>query len=128
MTANVLVDANVLMELFFNRPKRDATVAAITSLTKDSIVCTSILSISVLLYFVETEKRDKTLAYSFLNGYKVLDMSEADFIWAQANDQGDFEDALQVSCALRHTCQKLLTLDKNLGLMYGKHVLVQTIR
>jgi predicted nucleic acid-binding protein len=123
----VFVDTNILMELFFRRSKYDLVIAGLTAISEEDIVCTSILSLTTLLYYVEAEKFDKKTAHNFVKGFKVLDMNEVDYRWAKANDQGDFEDALQVACARRHDCSYLFTLDKKLGTMYGKYLSVHTI-
>ena len=127
-TTSVLLDTNILMELFFNRAKSQAVVQAMTALPQDSINTISVLSLSTLLYYVEAENIDKTTAYAFLDGFKVLDMNNDDYMWAKLNDQGDFEDGLQVSCALRHGCQKLVTLDQKFKSMYGRYLAIQTIQ
>ena len=129
MAANlVFVDTNILMELFFRRSKYDLVMTGLLALAEqDETVCTSILSFTTLMYYVEAEKFDKKTAHKFINGFKILDMNENDYRWAEANDQGDFEDALQVACARRHDCAYLLTLDKKLGNMYGKYLSVRTI-
>ena len=82
------------MEIFFRRAKYDLAVTKLIALAEQSIVCTSILSISTLIYYVEVEGFDKEIAYKFIHGYKVLDINNSDYEWAQNNDQGDFEDAL----------------------------------
>ena len=128
MAANlVFVDTNILMELFFRRPQYDLAITSLTALAEQDIVCTSILSFSTLLYYVEAEKFDRSSAHNFLKGFKIVDMNEADYKWAEANDNGDFEDALQVACARRHNCSSLFTLDKKFGSMYGKYISVHTI-
>jgi predicted nucleic acid-binding protein len=83
--------------------------------------------VSTLLYYVEAEGLDKKIAHSFIKGYRILDMTGSDYEWAEANDQGDFEDGLQVACAKRHGCSYLLTLDKKFGKMYGKYLQIRTI-
>ncbi len=118
----IFLDTNVLMELLFRRPQHDLVLASVMALPEQAIVCTSVLSAAILLYFVETEKLDKTVAYGFVKGYKILNMTHADYLWAEENDQGDFEDALQVGCAKRHGCSSLLTLDKKFDRMYGKYL------
>ena len=124
----VFVDTNVLMELLFERSSHDLAKDTILALATDDIVCTSILSISTLLYFVESERFDKTTAHNFMNSFKILDMNQEDYIWATANDQGDFEDALQTACARRHTCSSLITFDKKFDSMYGKFLVIHTIK
>ena len=68
------------------------------------------------------------MAHDFVGGFKVLDMNKEDYAWAAANDQGDFEDALQTACARRHMCSLLMTLDKKFDSMYGKFLAVHTVR
>jgi predicted nucleic acid-binding protein len=123
----IFIDTNILMEVLFHRSQYDAAMAGLMSLAEQAIVCTSIVSVSTLLYYVEAKKLDKKIAHHFIKGYRILGMSEIDYEWAENNDQGDFEDALQTACARRHSCSYLLTLDKRFGKMYGKYLPVQTI-
>lgn len=123
----VFLDTNVLMELLFGRPNHELVAAAILDLPNEAKVCASILSTSTLLYFVESEKFDKTIAHNFIHGFSILDMTLEDYVWAENNDQGDFEDALQTACARRHGCSSILTLDKRFNGMYGKFLSVHTI-
>lgn len=127
MANNVFVDANVLLELFFERAKHGLAIKALLDLPGDSTTATSVLALSILMYYVEAGKFDKVLAHKFINGYRILDMNESDYAWALANDEGVFEDALQLACALRHGCTKLITFDKDMEPMYGKHLAIQTI-
>jgi len=128
MSVNLIfIDTNILMEIFFRRAKYDLAVTKLIALAEQSIVCTSILSISTLIYYVEVEGFDKEIAYKFIHGYKVLNINNSDYEWAQNNDQGDFEGALQVACAKRHNCTYLLTLDKKFSNMYGKYLSIHTV-
>ncbi len=126
MTDRLFLDANVLLELLQQRMK----VVEVGEAIKDYQGCsmaTSILCIDLVMYFVERDGGDKQVAYNFLASYEVLDMNDTDYAWAQDNDRGDFEDALQVACALRHGCAKLLTLDKELAKNHNKHIAVELI-
>ncbi len=124
---NVFVDANVLMELFFRRQKYNVAVDTIAALSSQ-VIATSVLALSILMYYVESKGFDKATAHKFLLGYQILDMNSLDYTWAQDNDQGDFEDALQIACARRHGCGMVITLDQGMERMYGKHITVNTIR
>ena len=124
----VFLDANIIMELFFNRVRRPQVLRAMEQADGDVRFLVSILSVDVLFYHVEAKHLDKASAHAFLGQYGLLDMNEADYLWAQANDQGDFEDALQVACALRHSCQKFLTLDQRLKKHHHQHIAVTLIR
>jgi predicted nucleic acid-binding protein len=129
-TNNILLDTNIIMELFFERTKQKTVIEAVNNLpkNKDIVITITILSLSTLLYFVEKEKIDKSIVHAFLDGYKVLDINNDDYKWARGNDEGDFEDALQTACALRHHCNKILTLDTEFESMYGKYISVITIK
>jgi predicted nucleic acid-binding protein len=122
MASNAFLDANVLLELFFNRQRRADTEAAIIALPDDARLVTSILTVHILFYYVEKDKFDMSEANAFLSAYKILDMSAADYEWAFANDQGHFEDALQTACALRHGCRKILTLDSAFAARHANHI------
>lgn len=123
----IFLDTNVLMELLFERSSREIVKATILDLPNEAKLYTSILSVSTLLYFVESEKFDKAIAHNFIRGFSILDVTLEDYIWAEGNDQGDFEDALQTACAKRHSCSSILTLDKKFSGMYGKFLAVHTI-
>ncbi len=90
--------------------------------------CTSGLSVDLVMYFVEIEKQPKDKAWDFLDKYEKLDMTLDDIEWTHDNDRGDFEDALQVGCARRHKCTRIITLDQGFEYQYGKFILVLTIR
>ena len=123
----VFLDANVLMEILFERQRNSAALDYIRGL-KSVQLCVSVLSLDIVLYFVEAEKFSKQTAWAFLNHYRLLDMTASDAEWARDNDQGDFEDALQMACAHRHGCQQFITLDTAVEKRYGSFLPVVTIR
>jgi predicted nucleic acid-binding protein len=127
-TDKVLLDVNAIMELHFGRRSWRDVLAAIAEDGEEAEHLVSILSVHILLHFVEKDKRSKTEAFNFLQSYGIFDMAEADYEWAMLNDQGDFEDALQVACALRHGCKKLITLDADLSKRHNKHIVVKLVR
>ncbi len=123
----ICLDANILLEILFHRARYDKVVNLLDSM-RDVQFCVSVLSIDLIMYFVEIEKQPKDKAWEFLSNYQILDMTIADAEWAHDNDRGDFEDALQVSCARRNDCASLITLDQGLRKMYGNFLAVQTVR
>jgi predicted nucleic acid-binding protein len=123
----IYLDANVLLEILFHRARYDKVVDLLDTM-RDVQFCVSVLSIDLVMYFVEIEKQSKDKAWEFLSNYQTLDMTIDDAEWAHDNDRGDFEDALQVSCARRNDCVVMITLDQGLGKMYGNFLTVQTIR
>lgn len=120
--ANIFLDTNIILELFFHRSKYNQVVAELSSVSELDGITISILSVTFFMYHVEKQNRSLSEAHDFLGKYQILDMKEADYNWAQANDQGDFEDALQVACALRHGCKKIITLDRLLAKNHDKHI------
>ena len=123
----VLLDANVLLDVLFRRQRHDAVINALEDMPNAQF-CLSVLSVDIIMYFVESGKQSKATAWDFLNKYEILDVTRADVEWARDNDQGDYEDAVQVACARRHNCATLVTLDQKLEGLYGKYLSVLTIR
>lgn len=128
METSVFLDANVLMELFLNRQRRAQVEKTIMALPGDAVLATSILTVHILLYYVEKDGFDKSEANAFLSAYRILGMEANDYERAFANDQGDFEDALQTACALRHNCRKILTLDRDFAALHAKHIPIVHIK
>ena len=126
-TDNIFLDANIIMELHFGRRAWRAVLEVLAE-DSDEANAISVVSVHVLLYYVERAKKSKQEVFEFLRNYQILNMNEADYEWAAANDQGDFEDALQVACALRHGCKKLITLDADLAKRHNKHIAVKLVR
>jgi predicted nucleic acid-binding protein len=127
MANSVFLDANILMEMLFERAKASDVASNLRALPDDDLLVLSIFSVNVIFYYVEKYGFPKATAHEFIKNYKVLDMNEADYGWARDNDVGDFEDALQIACARRHACAKLITLDQDMDKQYGKYMLVETI-
>ena len=123
----LFLDVNVMMELFFSRVNSNKISAEILTLD-NTLFATSILAVSTFFYYVEKHKYDKSAAHDFLANYRILSTDETDYIWAKENDQGDFEDALQVACALRHGCTDFMTLDVNLAKNHQKHIAMKLVR
>jgi predicted nucleic acid-binding protein len=123
----IYLDANILLEILFKRA-RHPQVEKLLSSMENVQFCASVLSIDLVMYFVELDKKPKDVARQFLRKYTILNMTPKDTDWAYDNDTGDFEDALQVACARRHGCASFITLDQKLERMYGTFMSVHTIR
>ena len=62
--------------------------------------------------------RDELIA-SILDSCTLLELKPEDYHWARKNEQGkDFEDALQMACAVRNSCEQFVTLDKGFAKKY----------
>lgn len=123
---NIFLDANILLEILFKRSKYDKVIGLLSNM-QDANFYISALSVDIVMYFVEQQKQSKDVAWQFLDFYNVLDLKFQDLTWAKDNDMGDFEDALQVGCALRCKCDIFVTLDKNIESKLGKYISVKTV-
>jgi PIN domain. len=123
----VYLDANILLEILFHRARYDKVVELLGSIDEVQF-CVSVLTIDLVMYFVEIEKQPKDKAWEFIEKYEKLNMTIGDIEWAHDNDRGDFEDALQIGCARRHRCTQFITLDQDIERQYGRFIYVQTIR
>lgn len=129
MTNKFVLDANIVLEVFLDRARKQQVLSAVAALeAQQRDLCVSSLSVSHFMYFIEREKKSKVDANSFMAQFSVLDVNEQDVQWAFANDQGDFEDALQVACAIRHGCKKFLTLDQELKKRHHKHIATSLVQ
>ena len=114
----ICFDANVLIEIIVDRKNalvcRDYIDAA-----KDDM-CTTMLSVDLVMYYAESNKLAIQPIEQFLRLFTWLPMTDSDADWAFKNFGGiDFEDALQIACAVREGSKKFATLDKKLAKKYA---------
>ncbi len=124
----VFLDTNVVMEVLFQRGKRADLQKLVMSLPDRTYLAISVLTVGTVFYYAERAKIAKTRVHDLLSEFIILDMGAEDYDWAVDNDQNDFEDALQVACALRHDCSKLITLDKGLAKNHRKHIVTKLVQ
>jgi predicted nucleic acid-binding protein len=120
------VDANVLLEVILKR-MRTAVCEEFLSNHQDKAIST--LTLDLVMYFVERDKLDWAPVKVFLESFSWLPIVEADAGWAFVQFGGDdFEDALQVACALREGCDTFITLDGPLAKKYSKNMAINLLR
>ncbi len=113
----IFVDANVLLEVI---QKRIHAKTCEQFLSNDEDKAISTLTLDLVMYFVERDKLPWKPIKSFLESFSWLPVTDADAQWAFTNFRGgDFEDALQVACALREGCATFVTLDQGLAKKYS---------
>ena len=121
----VFLDANIILELILERQKFQA-VENIIRATDDHAI--SMLTVHLIMYFGIKNGVNAETLYGFIGGYKVLDISQSDYRWAKKYCHGsDFEDALQVACAVRSGAKQFITLDKTLANLYKKSIPMLTV-
>lgn len=81
------------------------------------------------MYYAERDKLRLPAVKTYLETFVWLAINEADGQWAFANYDGkDFEDALQIGCALREQCSTFVTLDQKLAKKHKAHLPIKLIK
>ncbi len=122
----IFVDANVLLEVI---QKQTRAKACEQFLSNDKNKAISTLTLDLVMYFVERDKLPWESVKSFLESFSWLPVTDADAQWAFMNFKGDdFEDALQIACATREGCSRLVTLNRPLSKKYAQDIVIDLIR
>jgi predicted nucleic acid-binding protein len=122
----VFIDANVLLEVILKRVRAKACEHF---LINDKNKAISTLTVDLVMYFVERDKLDWEPVKVFLESFNWLPLTDSDAQWAFTNFKGnDYEDALQVACAIREGCSRLVTLDGSLAKKYAENIAIELIR
>jgi predicted nucleic acid-binding protein len=120
------VDANVLLEVILKRA-RATTCEQFLSNGEDKAM--SLLTLDLVMYFVERDKMTWKPVKTFLESFRWLPVLESDAQWAFVQFAGDdFEDGLQVACAIREGCDKFVTLDGPLSKRYAGNIAIELLR
>jgi predicted nucleic acid-binding protein len=121
----IFVDANVLLEVI---QKRTRTKECEYFLSNNENKAISILTLDLIMYFIERDKLPWEPIKRFLESFSWLPITDADAQWAFANFQGnDFEDGLQIACAKREGCSSIVTLDVALSEKYNQVIPIKLI-
>src|SRR5579863_2408560 len=113
----IFVDANIIIEVI---EKRAHVVTCERMLRNADEKAISILTLDLVMYFIERDKIPWEPVKTFLESFVWLPVTDADVQWGFTHFGGkDFEDALQVSCAKREGCSKFATLDRSLAKKYA---------
>lgn len=114
----VFIDANVLLELILpNRQRASSVATELNKLTEQAAIST--LSVHLIMHFGRRERIHDSTLHKIIEQYAIVPLEAEDYKWACANEIGkDFEDALQVSSALRAGCNSFMTLDQSLAKNY----------
>jgi len=122
----ICYDANVILEILFDRPKSDACSALIYK--TDEKLATTMVSVSIIMYYAERNKADIRYTERFLRQFIWLPVTESDGEWAFQNyGVEDYEDGLQIACAIRENCKKFVTLDQALAKKYAQNIPISLI-
>ncbi|OGL30384.1 hypothetical protein A3F37_00720 [Candidatus Saccharibacteria bacterium RIFCSPHIGHO2_12_FULL_41_12] len=122
----VYLDANILIEIALGR-SRYKKIEELLSVQSNTAL--SILSVHLLIYFGLKSGIDIKLLEAIAEKHQILDVTYDDYLWAKKNCvNNDFEDALQVACAIRNGATKILTIDRDMVKNYGDVLNFELIR
>jgi predicted nucleic acid-binding protein len=109
----VFLDANILMEILFQRTKYTQIAEF---LSQNSNVYISFLTIHILMYYTELEKLEVQNTWQLIQNCTILENNQTTFELAKNIYSGDdFEDCLQIATCLSDEITTFITLDKNLA-------------
>ncbi len=116
----IFLDTNILLEITLaNRPHYTQVKYFLEMANEETAV--SILTAHLVVHFGRKEQAEDAFLHAVLNENKLIALTPADYKWAANNEQGrDFEDALQLSSAIRSGCSSFVTLDIALAKHYTK--------
>ncbi len=125
MNNSVFVDANVLLESVL-KGRKHALKAQEYIGSHDVVI--SPLTAHLFVYFGQKDGIVLEALLDMLTKHRFTDCGSAEVTWAIHNIQSnDFEDALQVACAVTNKCKALATLDKNLASRYKKFITIKLL-
>ena len=110
----VFVDTNIVLDYFYDR-MRDGCAKTIVLVGQESMYvrCISILTAINVLYITkkyETRVSPDDIARLF----RILPQDYEQYSYAQTIDIDDFEDAMQLACAVGGGCRAFVTRDRDL--------------
>lgn len=125
MNNSVFVDANVLLESFLKGRKQDLKAQEYIA-SHDVVI--SPLTAHLFVYFGQKDGLILDVLFDLLKKHRFTDCGTTEVMWAVHNIQGnDFEDALQVACAVTNKCESFVTLDKNLAKRYKNFIKIDLL-
>lgn len=122
----ICFDANVLIEIVLGRANTDDCIKYIAESKED--LALTMLSVDLIVYYAERNKLSLKQIENYLKQFiwLPLEATDGEKAFAIFNDD-DYEDALQISCALRESCSRFATLDKNLAKKYSKMITIDLL-
>lgn len=119
------IDANILLESILPNRQR---VGAARQYMQKHFTTISPLSVHLLAHFGTRYKVDLDVLLELAKQHRLTDFGATEIAWAtRYREDDDFEDALQVGCAVMAGCKEFVTFDKKLAKLYGKHITMKLL-
>ena len=123
----IFLDTNILLEIILDREKKALCISHLRE--SNSSLYISTLSVYIVYYVASKFLSKKEQIFEYLDQFNILDFSLVDYEIAKKILKGsDFEDSLQIACALRNKCQEFITLDKKLEKLYSSQLDMKLVR
>lgn len=123
----IFIDANVLLDLVL--PGRPRFTFASHLVSASAGITISALSVHLAVHFGKKYDITPEEIRETITGLLVVPLDKGVVDWAYLHAQdNDFEDALQVGCALLGGCTQFVTSDKNLAKNYGRFIDIQLLQ
>ncbi len=107
-----LIDANMLLEILFNRRLSYKCEQLLSDPTKEYAI--SDLTLHIIWYMAERHKLSSVNIVDILSVLSVLPLFEDAIALANKRYDGkDFEDCLQAACAETNDFREIITIDKH---------------
>ncbi len=120
------IDANVLLETLLESRKKPQQAAAAIEAAGTAVI--SPLVVHLYVHFGRKEKHAVGDLLVDLEAYEIQPITTAHVQWAKEHRQDDdFEDALQVACAVMGNCENFVTLDAGLAKKYRQFINTQLL-
>jgi predicted nucleic acid-binding protein len=122
----IFLDASIVLDMILpDRPRIEAVAEYLAGNTNAAI---SPLSIHLAVHFGKKHALHPAAIRSSLERLPILPLNQQAVLWAFDNlADNDFEDALQVACAVLGGCKTFVTADEKLAKHYGKFIDVKLL-
>lgn len=121
----IFVDANIILEIILRRDHFNEAVNFIKNNAGSLYI--SPLTVHLVMYF-GLQVSSVSALRALLSDYFILPLNSTDVLWAFDNLQkNDFEDAMQLACAVSSECDSFITFDKSLIKHYEKQTPIKFI-
>lgn len=114
----VLLDTNVLLDVLLNRVPWFAEAAQVWDSHRDGHITAHVASFSLptIYYIVKRHSGDllaRAAVRMCLETFEIIAVNRSTLELAAHQSGGDFEDNLQIACALQEQLQAIVTRDQN---------------
>ena len=113
----ICIDANIVLDIILQRTNKSVCEDYLRQGNQEFAVTT--LTVSLVMYFAEMKNIKLREVQGLLERFTWLSVASEDGEWAFKNyNDDDYEDAMQIGCAIRNKCDRFATLDKGLFKKY----------